>query len=43
MSANNEQHLRRLVNSNFNKPKTTYTDTLQNKKSMQEKLKNYSI
>ena len=41
MSANNEQHLRRLVNSNFNRPKTTYTDTLQNKKSMQEKLKNY--
>ena len=41
MSANNEPHLRRLVNSNFNRPKTTYTDTLQNKKSMQEKLKNY--
>lgn len=41
MSANNEPHLRRLVNSNFNRPKTTYTDTLQNKKAMQEKLKNY--
>ena len=37
----NTPHLRRLVNSNFNRPTTTYTDTLQNKKAMQEKLKNY--
>jgi hypothetical protein len=37
----NAPHLRRLVNSNFNRPTTTYTDTLQNKKAMQEKLKNY--
>lgn len=41
MSANNDTNLRRLVNSNFNRPKTTYTDTLQNKAAMQEKLKNY--
>ena len=41
MSANNDSNLRRLVNSNFNRPKTTYTDTLQNKQAMQEKLKNY--
>jgi len=39
---NNETpFLKSLTKSNFQRPKTTYTDTLQNKKSMQEKLKNY--
>ena len=33
--------LRRLTKSNFNRPETTYQDTLQNKKSMMEKLKGY--
>ena len=33
--------LRRLTKSNFNRPETTYQDTLQNKKSMSEKLKGY--
>ena len=30
--------LRKLTKSNFNRPETTYQDTLQNKKSMMEKL-----
>lgn len=33
--------IRRLVNSNYDRPKTTYQDTIQNKESMMEKLKNY--
>lgn len=33
--------LKSLTKSNFQRPKITYTDTLQNKKSMTEKLKNY--
>tara|TARA_B100001093_G_scaffold512260_1_gene581778 strand:- start:1358 stop:1774 length:417 start_codon:yes stop_codon:yes gene_type:complete len=33
--------VRRLVNSNYDRPKTTYQDTIQNKEAMMEKLKNY--
>ena len=39
---NNETpFLKSLTKSNFKRPEITYTDTLQNKKSMAEKLKNY--
>lgn len=39
---NNETpFLKSLTKSNFQRPKITYTDTLQNKQGMQEKLKNY--
>lgn len=41
MNTNQEPKLRRLVKSNFNRPEITYQDTLQNKKAMTEKLKNY--
>lgn len=33
--------LKRLITNNYNRPETTYQDTLQNKKSMLEKLENY--
>ena len=33
--------LKRLTTYNYNRPETTYQDTLQNKKSMLEKLENY--
>lgn len=39
MSENNK--LKRLTTNNYNRPETTYQDTLQNKKSMLEKLENY--
>ena len=38
---NNIAKTQRLTNSNYKRPKTTYTDTIQNKKDMLEKLKNY--
>lgn len=41
MINNSQPHLKSLLKSNFNRPEVTYQDTLQNKKSMQEKLKNY--
>lgn len=39
--SNETSFLKSLTKSNFQRPKTTYTDTLQNKKAMEEKLKNY--
>jgi hypothetical protein len=36
-----EPRTRRLAKTSYQRPKTTLTDTLQNKKSMNEKLKNY--
>lgn len=33
--------LKRLITNNYSRPETTYQDTLQNKKSMLEKLENY--
>ena len=39
--SNETPFLKSLIKSNFQRPKITYTDTLQNKDSMQEKLKNY--
>ena len=39
--SNDNTFLKSLTKSNFQRPKITYTDTLQNKQSMQEKLKNY--
>jgi hypothetical protein len=38
MSNNN---VRRLVNSNYKRPNTTYQDTIQTKESMMKKLENY--
>ena len=39
--SNETPFLKSLIKSNFQRPKITYTDTLQNKDAMQEKLKNY--
>ena len=36
-----QQHTRNLLNSNYSRPKKTFTDTLQSTKAMKEKLKNY--
>lgn len=36
-----EPKTKRLAKSNYQRPKKTYTDTLQTNKAMQEKLKNY--
>tara|TARA_B110000211_G_scaffold235020_1_gene308528 strand:+ start:7734 stop:8207 length:474 start_codon:yes stop_codon:yes gene_type:complete len=37
-----EAYIPSLSNTNYERPKITYTDTLQNKKSMKQKLKHYT-
>lgn len=37
-----ETYIPSLANANYERPKITYTDTLQNKQSMKQKLKNYT-